>query len=143
MFKSVINLTGKPCHIIDPDDNYVLATIEPGPHKLQPYCAADRVEISADVVVGGELVPVYGSDLDWEAHNQYDLEGQLPEYDEDTLVLVPAWAISALVREGLQDRDDVVVAHRVVRNKDTGRVIGCTGLRFVFPEYDPDSELDC
>ena len=142
MFTSVTNLTGKPCHIIAPDDGYVIATIEPGQHMLQPYYAADHAEFSSDVEVDGELVPVYGSDLDWKAHNQYRIDLQLPDYDEDTLVLVPAWAISALVREGMDDRDDIVVAHGVTRDKDTGRVLGCKGLRFVFPEYEPDPKFD-
>lgn len=142
MFTSVTNLTGKPCHIIDPDDGYVIATIEPGPHKLQPYYAADHAEVYDDVSVGGELIPVYGSDLCWEAHSNYRIYPQMPSYDEDTLVLVPAWAISALIREGLDDRDDIVVAHGIVRDKDTGRVLGCKGLRFVFPEYEPDPDFD-
>lgn len=142
MFTSIVNLTGKPCHIIDPDDNHVLATIEPGPYKLQPYYAADKAGVSSDVEVEGELVPVYESDLDREVHDQYRIDFQLPDYEEDTLVLVPTWAISALIREGMEDRDDIVVAHGVVRDKDTGKVLGCKGLRFVFPEYDPDAKLD-
>lgn len=116
-----------------------IAPIEPGPIKLKPYYAAGAVRAVDYVEVDGEDVDLYPSEFDPEEHQGYDIASQLPEYDPDTLVLVPTWAISALVREGLWDRDDIVVAHQVVRDGN-GKVLGCRGLRFVFPEED---DFDC
>lgn len=136
---AIINMTGNPCHIVDEKGNCI-ATIEPGPIKLEPYYAAGAVE-AVDCIDGIDLYP---SEFDPEEHTGYNIANQLPGYDNDTLVLVPTWAISALVREDLWDRDDIVVSHLVLRDKDTGKVLGCRGLRFVFPEYDPDSyDFDC
>ena len=132
------NMTGNPCHIVDEYGDRI-ATIEPGPVKIKPYYAAGAVAPISYVEVDGEEVDLYPSDFDKEAHDQYRIDLQLPDYDGDTLVLVPTWAISALIREGMDDRDDIVVAHQVVRDGN-GKVLGCRGLRFVFPEED---DFDC
>lgn len=139
---NIDNMTGNPCHIVDEYGDRI-ATIEPGPIKLKPYYAAGAVQATSHVEVDGEDVGLYPSDFDPEEHQGYNIESQLPAYDFDTLVLVPTWAISALVREGLWDRDDVVVAHQVVRDKDTGKAFGCRGLRFVFPEEEDDFDCSC
>ena len=135
---NINNMTGNPCHIVDEYGDRI-ATIEPGPIKLKSYYAADSVAAVSYVEVDGEEVDLYPSDFDTEEHAGYNLSVQLPEYDLDTLVLVPTWAISALVREAHWDRDDIVVAHQVVRDGN-GKVLGCRGLRFVFPEED---DFDC
>lgn len=131
-------MTGNTCHIVNEYGDRI-ATIEPGPIKIKPYYAAGAVEPVSYVEVDGEEVDLYPSDFDPEEHTGYNITVQLPEYDPDTLVLVPTWAISALVREGHWDRDDIVVAHQVVRDGN-GKVLGCRGLRFVFPEED---DFDC
>lgn len=133
---AVINMTGNPCHIVDEKGNRI-TTIEPGQTKLKPYYAAGAVEATSFVYIDGEEVDLFPSDFDKEAHDGYRIDEQLPYPNFDDLVLVPTWAISALVREGMDDRDDIVVAHQVVRDGN-GKVLGCRGLRFVFPEYDPD-----
>lgn len=132
----IINMTGNPCHMVD-EYNDFLVTIEPGPVRLQPYHSVDHSQVEDEAFVDGCLVPVYESDFDPGAHSNYSVASQLPPKRDDTLVLVPVWASSALIREGLWDRDDVVVAHDVVRGDD-GKVLGCRGLRFVLPEYDED-----
>ena len=131
-------MTGNPCHIVDEYGDRI-ATIEPSSSKLKPYYAAGAVAPVSYVEVDGEEVDLYPSDFDPEEHTGYNITVQLPEYDLDTLVLVPTWAISALVREGHWDRDDIVVAHQVVRDGN-GKALGCRGLRFVFPEED---DFDC
>ena len=138
---NIDNMTGNPCHIVDEYGDRI-ATIEPGPIKLKPYYAAGAVHAVDYVEVGGEAVDLYPSDFDPEEHAGYNIAVQLPEYDPDTLVLVPTWAISALVREDLGDRDDIVVAHQVVRDGN-GKVLGCRGLRFVFPEEEDDFDCSC
>nr|DAT33721.1 MAG TPA: hypothetical protein [Caudoviricetes sp.] len=139
---AIVNMTGNPCHIVDEYGDRI-ATIEPGPTKFKPYYAAGAVEAVDSIEVDGKEIDLFPSDFDKEAHDGYRIDRQLPDYDFDNLVLVPTWAISALVREGMDDRDDIVVAHRVVRDSN-GKVLGCRGLRFVFPEYDPDLyDFDC
>lgn len=127
----IVNMTGNPCHVVDEYGDLV-ATIEPGPVRIKPYYSAGAVG-AVDCIDGIDLYP---SDFDADEHTGYNLSSQLPQYDPYKLVLVPTWAISALVREGLWERDDIVVAHQVVRDKDTGKVVGCRGLRFALPEYD-------
>ena len=136
---NINNMTGNPCRIVDEYGDRI-ATIKPGPVKIKPYYAAGAVGPVSYIEVDGEEIDLYPSDFDPEEHTGYNISVQLPDYDADTLVLVPTWAISAIVREGMDDRDDIVVAHQVVRDKETGRVLGCRGLRFVFPEED---DFDC
>lgn len=102
---NIDNMTGNPCHIVDEYGDRI-ATIEPGPIRLKPYYAAGAVKAVSYVEVDGEEVDLYPSDFDRDEHEGYNIKNQLPVYDFDTLVLVPTWAISALVREG--DRKSVV-----------------------------------
>ena len=138
---NIDNMTGNPCHIVDEYGDRI-ATIEPGPTKLKPYYSAGAVKAVSYVELDGEEIDLYPSDFDQEEHNGYNIGSQLPEYDFDTLVLVPTWAISSLVREGHWDRDDIVVAHQVTRDGN-GKVLGCRGLRFVFPEEGDDFDCSC